>query len=445
MASVALPDVLRNVLDMRSDSACVCPADVAATMGRIPYFGVVKTAPATRFTHLMREPREATATGSQTNSYRENWNGRGDARRGGGGGGRHGGGYGNSGGHSGGHSGGGYGRSSASAAPPSDDGFQMWSNRRGGARQERRPAYNENPSTFRAPRAMAGAGSDSAPAPAPAPASAAPAPTFVAVARDGPPEVNAVVYVPPVVAQVALADAQKFSSAGVKAMEHGERMLARVKGKINRMGHSTYDQTKVFMQQILSSDDTDFLDELMEYVFQKAATESAFCILYARLIHELADEFTHFRTVMRNIFRDYTAIFTEVTTAPDADTETYKAFVEAQERKKYRRGYSQFVAELVKLGEVDTASFFTLLQQIVAVLEVIHMDAGKTLLCEEYIDCLANMCASAVELLRAHPGDIRGRLEALIAKPKATVPGFTNKGRFALMDLVDGAKKAGWA
>ena len=237
----------------------------------------------------------------------------------------------------------------------------------------------------------------------------------------------------------------KFSSAGVKAMDVEDRMLARVKGKINRIGHSTYDATKVFMEQILSSDDTEFLDELMKYVFQKAATESSFCPLYAKLIHELADEFTHFRTVMVNLFRDYTAIFSEVTTAPDPGTESYRAFVEAQERKKFRRGYSQFVAELVKMGEVDNTAFANLIQQVVTVLETIHTEASNSLLCEEYIDCLANMCKSASGILRvaSWAPEVKARLASLIALPKTTVPGFTNKGRFALMDLVDAANR-GW-
>lgn len=239
--------------------------------------------------------------------------------------------------------------------------------------------------------------------------------------------------------------APKFSSASVKAMDVEDRMLARVKGKINRIGPSTYDATKVFMEQILSSDDTEFLDELMKYVFQKAATESSFCPLYAKLIHELADEFVHFRTVMVNLFRDYTAIFSEVTTAPDPGTESYRAFVEAQERKKFRRGYSQFVAELVKMGEVDNTAFANLIQQVITVLETIHTDANNSLLCEEYIDCLANMCRSASGILRAAPwaSGVKTRLVALTALPKASVPGFTNKGRFALMDLVDAANR-GW-
>jgi hypothetical protein len=238
----------------------------------------------------------------------------------------------------------------------------------------------------------------------------------------------------------------KFSSAAVKSSENTEdRILAKVKGKINKIGFTTYDATKVFMQQILDSDETEFLDEFMKFVFQKAATESTFCPLYAKLLHELADQFTHLRVVMNNLFRDYTAIFIEVETTPDVGTEDYKAFLEAQERKKFRRGYSQFVAELVKLGEADEDAFSILIQQIVSVLESAHTTPAKTLVCEEYIDCLANMCTSAPKILSGASWSygVKGRLKALTEVSRASSPGFTNKGRFALMDLVDFANR-GW-
>lgn len=242
--------------------------------------------------------------------------------------------------------------------------------------------------------------------------------------------------------------AAKFSSAAMKATSSTEdRILAKVKGKINKIGFSTYDATKTFMQQILDSDETEFLDEFMNFVFQKAATESTFCPLYARLLHELADEFTHLRTVIVSRFKAYTSIFTEVPgdAAPDATTESYREFVEGQERKKYRRGYSQFVAEMVKLGEVDRDAFALLVQQIVSVLEVTYTDTTKTLLSEEYIDCLANMCKSASSILSsaAWSDSVKTRLMTITAKPRAEVPGLTSKARFALMDLVDYAKR-GW-
>ncbi len=237
-----------------------------------------------------------------------------------------------------------------------------------------------------------------------------------------------------------------FSSAAIKAnVATEDRILAKVKGKINKIGHSTYDATKIFMQQILDSDETGFLDDFMKFVFQKAATESSFCPLYARLLHELADEFTHLRDVMCTIFRDYTAIFTEVDAIPEPSSESYKEFLERQERKKFRRGYSQFVAELVKLGEVDLESFRTLLFQIVSAIEDFQTNPEKTALSEEYVDCLSNMCRSASPILIAHSwsSEIQTRLGALISKPAPSLPGFTTKTRFAVMNLADYARR-GW-
>ena len=381
----SLPERLRAVLELRSGSL-VCPPEVEAALGRISYFRATKPVSTTRFAHIT-----APHDGFRRDDRRD------DTRHGGG--------------------------------SRSSDGFDVWHNRRRG---QQRYAYAPDSRT-----------------PASSPVSPGVARTDVRTGART--EVSTVTESPasPAVGGAGGApvpeSAPKFSSAGVKAMDVEDRMLARVKGKINRIGYSTYDATKVFMEQILSSDDTEFLDELMKYVFQKAATESSFCPLYAKLIHELADEFVHFRKVMVNLFRDYTAIFSEVTTAPDPGTESYRAFVEAQERKKFRRGYSQFVAELVKMGEVDNTAFANLIQQVVTVLETIHMDANNSLLCEEYIDCLANMCKSASSILREAPwaSGVKGRLVELTALPKASVPGFTNKGRFALMDLVDAANR-GW-
>jgi hypothetical protein len=250
---------------------------------------------------------------------------------------------------------------------------------------------------------------------------------------------------PEVPAEPAVA---KFSSAALRAgLDIEDRMLARVKGKINRLGHGTYDATKVFMQQILSSDDTDFLDELMKYIFTKASNESAYCPLYASLLHELGDEFPHFRTVIYTIFTDYINVFKEVDagTEPDPGSADYKAFLEAQERKRARRGYSQFVAELVKLGEADVSAFMTLMTTIVSAVEMSYNNADKTLTCEEYIDCLSIMCSSASAILRSADwsAPLVHRIAVLAAKPKKSSAGLSNKARFAIMDLSDSAS-AGW-
>ena len=212
------------------------------------------------------------------------------------------------------------------------------------------------------------------------------------------------------------------------------------------MGFGNYEATKASMREMLDGDEVEFLDDMLAYAFHKAASESLYCALFAKLLHELSTEFAHFRTSMRKLFDDYAGIFSEAVAVPEADTEAYKLWLEAQERKKFRRGYSQFVAELVKLGAADTGAFGVLLQNNVAVLETSKDDSKKIQLCEEYSDCLATMCTAAPALLSSVPWsvDLIRRLDVISSCTLATKPpGFSSRGLFALQNLVAFAKR-GW-
>jgi hypothetical protein len=392
-APAFLPSNLRSVLDMRS-SDHACPASVEAAMAAIPYFK--RGAPKAHVPYSNN--RFGNVVKQSSDGFRQ----------------------------------GGW-RSSNSSVPVDDDGFTPVRNRglgRGGITRRVDSyagayghGYAHKPARVE-PRTEVRTEVRTETPKAPEAPKAPEVPTEAPEARD---------------------DVVKFSSAAIKAVDVEDRILSKVKGKINKIGHSTYDATKAFMQQILDSDETAFLDEFMKFVFQKAATESAFCPLYAKLLHELADEFTYLRKVMVSLFHDYIDIFTEVESAPDVGSGDYRAFLDSQERKKFRRGYSQFVAELVKLGEADIDAFAKILQEIVTVLEKKHTNATDTLLCEEYIDCLANLCGCASSILSgaSWSAAIKDRISALSKKPRAEVPGFTNKARFALMDLVDSANR-GW-
>jgi hypothetical protein len=213
-----------------------------------------------------------------------------------------------------------------------------------------------------------------------------------------------------------------------------DRIMGKVRAKVNKLGYSTYDATKAFMKQILDSGEVDFLDEFMRFVFQKAATETAFCGLYARFLHDLSDEFPHLRKAMVCKFREYTRIFDEASKAPDVGTTDYKAFVEAQEQKKFRRGYSQFVAELAKMGEVSMEDFRLLVNQVVETIRVCHEKEENRLLCEEVIDCYRMMVQAVhVDWMKENVDVLRLVVDA----PRDAAPGLSNKGRFALMDILD--------
>ncbi len=213
-----------------------------------------------------------------------------------------------------------------------------------------------------------------------------------------------------------------------------DRIMGKVRAKVNKLGASTFDATKAFMKQILDSGEVDFLEECMRFVFGKAATEPAFCGLYARFLHELADEFPHLREAMVRKFREYTRVFDEASQAPDVGTSDYKAFVEAQEQKKFRRGYSQFVAELAKLGEVSMEDFRLLVDRVVDTIQVCSKVEENRQMCEEVIDCFLMMVRAAkVDWMK----DYVETLRSVVNAPKDAVPGLSNKGRFAVMDILD--------
>lgn len=387
-SSIVLPEPLRNVLELRNDKGLICPPSIEKKIEGIPFFKTRKTIPSS--IHLSRTlPKPQTA--SSTASHSDNGN-------------RF------------------HGLVSStapdgwrnSASKPhtkeitDDDGFVTWSNKRRPHKESAVKHTYAPVSTYKS--SIVSSTSDAA----------TESPTAWKSARFRPLE-------------------SKITS---ESME--DRIMGKVRGKINKIGESTYDATKAFMQQILDSGETEFLEEFMAFVFKKAATEPSFCGIYARLLHELADEFTHLRTEMQSRFREYTAIFREVETIPDeASGSAYESFIKTQECKKFRRGYSQFVTELAKHGEIEKDDFKTLIQQIVESIKSVHTLPDKVLLCEEYVDCLSKMCVAGASLLRKEKWMVEclSDLEKITTSPRSSSPGLSNKGLFAIMNILDFAKK----
>ena len=88
----------------------------------------------------------------------------------------------------------------------------------------------------------------------------------------------------------------------------------------------------------------------MKLVFEKAACEEVFCPLYAKLLSELSAKYPVLLTEMANLYSVYMSIFEEV---PENKAENYNEVCKQNVEKKYRRGYSQFLAELIKHDVID--------------------------------------------------------------------------------------------
>jgi hypothetical protein len=215
--------------------------------------------------------------------------------------------------------------------------------------------------------------------------------------------------------------------------------------KLNKFSESTYKDIRDFLYQILDSGETDFTKDFMRLVFKKAAAEEIFCPLYAKLLAELRSTYPVIQSEMVELFTSYLMIFQNLDNDQNLD---YKQFVLRNSEKKYRLGYSQFLAELVILEAVDMTS----LEKTFGILiQNIRRDGENENLItdvQEYADCLLRMSRVFHKkntnffqnLRRSLYEKISPDLDTLLNTPKESLPSLTPKSRFALMDVRDNLK-----
>jgi hypothetical protein len=123
----------------------------------------------------------------------------------------------------------------------------------------------------------------------------------------------------------------------------------------------------------------------MKLVFEKAASEEIFCPLYAKLLSELSTRYPVLLTEMANLYVQYMAIFEEVKEDEAGD---YNEFCKRNVEQKYRRGYSQFLAELIKHDVIDSNTFMKTVMKIIAQVNINIKLKESLKVIEEYADCL---------------------------------------------------------
>ncbi len=399
--SPVLPDTMRAVLDMRSKEGLVCRPEVEDRLKKIPFFSktaavAAVSAPHNQSGRFLNIGKTASPDGWR--NYKSTFSAK------------------------------------QKTYPPAEDGFEVWTGKK---------KYGGGSSTGAGAGSGTGYTSYSSHTNSHSSTHSASNTTHTATSSSSP-SISAPKTTP---SDPGAWKAAKFQSLESKIATESveDRILGKIRSKVNSLGESTYESTKSFMEQILDSDQTEFLGEFMQLVFTKAATEPLFCARYARLLHELGSNFSHLRKEMQSRFRDYTAIFEEAEKTPDVGAKDYLKFVEMQEQKKFRRGYSQFVAELAKHGEINMVDFRTLIETIVRFIESVVTIPEKTLLCEEYVDCLSRICIAGAPLLKKEEWiqTCLATLQTVSSLPRSTSPGLSNKARFAIMDLNDFAAR-GW-
>jgi hypothetical protein len=222
-------------------------------------------------------------------------------------------------------------------------------------------------------------------------------------------------------------------------------------GKLNKFSEANYNEIKEFITHIIDSGQTDMIKCFMNIVFEKAASEEIFCPLYARLLSELSTQYPVLLTEMQNLFSEYMKIFEEIA---DSSSETYNELCKRNVEKKYRRGYSQFLTELIKHNSIDTATFMQTITTIITQIELNLSIVESIKLNEEFADCLMKIMKAIktnlpqdvdddnhiyrIRTILKH--DMIDRIQPLtIRHPDYT--GVSNKARFTFLDIYESIQK----
>jgi len=221
-----------------------------------------------------------------------------------------------------------------------------------------------------------------------------------------------------------------------------DAVLMIIQDKLNRFSPRNYKETHEFLCQILDSGKTHFLKDFMKIVFQKATREESICPHYARLLCELTIKYSHLLVEMVERYKAFGSIFEDISEVEEADS--YKTLLESNSDKAYRKGYAQFLGELIKYSVLDTSLFLATLQSIITNIHVMSTKEATKPTLDEYVSCLQRIMGSiqaertklALELRPVLKERFLGSLTALSTKNE-TFLGVSSRSRFAMMGLVD--------
>jgi len=213
-------------------------------------------------------------------------------------------------------------------------------------------------------------------------------------------------------------------------------------GKLNKFSQPNYNEIKEFITHIIASGQTDMMKCFMKLVFEKAASEEVFCPLYAKLLSELSADYPVLLTEMANLYSQYMEIFEEV---PEHQTETYQEMCKRNVEKKYRRGYSQFLAELIKHNVVDQETFMKIITTIIRQVEVNLSNKESVKLIEEFADCFMKIVkairvqdpVTEEDTLHAIRHILKNEFSDRIKPFTSSQTGLSNKARFTFLDIYE--------
>jgi hypothetical protein len=216
--------------------------------------------------------------------------------------------------------------------------------------------------------------------------------------------------------------------------------------KLNKFSGNTYNDVRDFLYQILGSGEPDLVEMIRHFmllVFKKAASEETYCPLYAKLLCEISGRYSVILDEMHKLQAGYMDIFEDIQEVTEGQ-DSYEVFVEKNKDKRYRQGYSQFLAECAALEILDISNLKSTFKCLFELIEKYGKQEGKKALMDDYADCLLRMSKVLVKkstrfFIGAREGLAEFSVPAInaILENKALYPSISPKARCILMDVKD--------
>jgi hypothetical protein len=214
---------------------------------------------------------------------------------------------------------------------------------------------------------------------------------------------------------------------------------------MNKFSGSTYNDIRDFLYQILGSGEPDLSEMIREFmmlVFKKAASEEVYCPLYAKLLAEISGRYIVILDEMKKLQANYLEIFDDIE-EPEGG-ESYEEFLTKNKEKRYRQGYTQFLAELAALEILELSNLERTFQKIMEQTLKFAKIPQKRALIEDYVDCLLRISRVLKKKMTPFFVDARASLLRISAGTmtelqanKDSYHSLSPKARFILMDVRD--------
>lgn len=222
-----------------------------------------------------------------------------------------------------------------------------------------------------------------------------------------------------------------------------DKVMDKITEKLNKFGNKDIKEVQLFLQQILDSDDKEFLQKFVALMFTKASNEPMFCSSYATIISNMSGQYPLFHEELTKLYQDYLEIFKEV---DESSCTNYAEFLERNSRRMQRRGYSQFLTELARFGVLSNQQLIDLYRTILEEIQL-HGKTGKSKeeLIDEYVVCLLEMTKvfrtpkqqQLIQQRNILATECEPVVQLLVANQGKEFPGLGSKSRYLLLDCQD--------